>query len=237
MPPKKKSQKTTPKEPDEPLEYINHIREQSVQRYSSRRKNINHDIEQNTREIRALLKINAEIFDRVKSSSTLNGNSATVTRYGFDVVKVRNINGASQTQFITEEKRSQKDFSVTCLSELPVEMSGVIKVRYQVPPFHTLIDYDAFFNSSLLLHDDIIEPFLIKLKSHIESIHVCLGEIESWLQVSKSNIDFIEATFGKKLDIPTTADKGQVCACSTGTHADSDFCLRCGERYYGSPSS
>ena len=51
-----------------------------------------------------------------------------------------------------------------------------------------------------MLHDDILEPFLCKLKQHLESIQVCLGEIESWLLEPKANIQFLEETFGKKLE-------------------------------------
>ena len=65
MPPKKKG-KNEPKEPDDPLEYVNHIREEAGKRFvtTGRRNNVNLDIEQNVREIRALLKINDEIFGR-----------------------------------------------------------------------------------------------------------------------------------------------------------------------------
>jgi hypothetical protein len=51
----------------------------------------------------------------------------------------------------------------------------------------------------MVLHDNVLEPFLVKLKQHLELIQVCLGEIESWLLEPKSNIQFLEETFGKKL--------------------------------------
>jgi hypothetical protein len=57
-----------------------------------------------------------------------------------------------------------------------------------------------------MLHDDVLEPFLAMFKQHLESIQVCLGEIESWLLEHKSNIQFLEETFGKKLDILTDED-------------------------------
>ena len=52
-----------------------------------------------------------------------------------------------------------------------------------------------------MLHDDILEQFLCKFKQHLESIQVCLGKIESWLLEPKSNIQFLEETFQKKLII------------------------------------
>ena len=95
MPPKKKAKKSAPKEPEDPLEYANHIREEAGKRFnkSIKKKNVNLDIEQNIREIRALLKINDEIFERCMSAEWTHvkyiKTLVTFTRYGFDVVKVR----------------------------------------------------------------------------------------------------------------------------------------------------
>ena len=50
--------------------------------------------------------------------------------------------------------------------------------------------------SAVVLHDDVLEQFLVKLKQHLESIQVCLGKIESWLLEPKSNIKFLGETFG-----------------------------------------
>ena len=67
MPPKKKG-KNEPKDPVDPLEYVNHIREEVGKRFvTTGRNNVNLDIEQNVREIRALLNINDEIFGRCMS--------------------------------------------------------------------------------------------------------------------------------------------------------------------------
>ena len=233
MPPKKKSRKSTSKEsdkPDAPLEYIDYIREQAGKRFAGRRKNVNYDIEQNTRAIQALLKINAEIFGRCMGSGTIDdeGKSATFTRYGFDVVRVCQNQATNKTQFITESGRSQQSFDIRPCSELPTGIDNVFVVQYQASPFDLLIDYDSFFNSAIMLHDDILEPFLVQLKVHIESIHVRLGKIESWLLEPKSNIEFIEATFEKKLEIPAAGDFEQDCDCPSGTHAQSDECLNCG---------
>ena len=65
-------------------------------------------------------------------------------------------------------------------------------VQYKAEPLNTFIDYDAFFQRALMLHEDVLEPFLAKLKHHIQSIHVCMGGIESWLLEPKRNIEFLE---------------------------------------------
>ena len=185
MPPKKKAKKSAAEE--EPLEYIEHVRERATKRFAKshgkKKKNVNYDIEQNIREIRALLKINDEIFQRCISSGqiTSESKSATFTRYSYDVVNVRqNTTNQSQTDCITEPEQSHRKFDVSVLMELPKGINDLFLVPYQ-SSYPRLVDYHDFLESALMLHDDILEPFLAKIKCHTETIHVCLGEIESWL--------------------------------------------------------
>ena len=81
MPPKKKRKSSAaPKEPEEPLEFVAHVRQKvrsvllAVPSMISNRMfgRFEHGIEQNVREIRALLNINAEIFGRVMDSDSAN---------------------------------------------------------------------------------------------------------------------------------------------------------------------
>lgn len=235
MPPKKKRKSSgAPKEPEDPLEFVTHVRDKAQKRFVSRRKNIIYDIEQNVREIRALLNINSEIFGRVMdaASNYSSGKSATLTRYGFDVVKVRQ--SGRKTEFITEAAVSEKVFRIGALLQLPADLTGVLVVQYQAAPFGNFIDYNAFFRSALMLHDNILEPFLVKLKDHVESIHVLLGEMESWLLESQRKIEFIESTFDKKLEAPSAdnlhVEEALDCNCP-GTHPTYDLCRRCGQQF------
>lgn len=235
MPPKKKRKSSgAPKEPEEPLEFVTQIREKGQKRFASRKKNVIYDIEQNVREIRALLNINSEIFGRVMDSASnySSGNSATLTRYGFDVVKVRQSGGS--TEFITEAAVSAKAFTIDALLNLPNDLTGVLVVQYQAAPFSNFIDYNAFFRSALMLHDDILEPFLVKLKDRVESIHVLLGEMETWLLESQRKIEFIESTFGMKLEAPSADDLNveEVIDCPGGhSHQSLERCLRCNQYF------
>lgn len=214
MPPRKKrAKKSLPEDPDQPLDYVAHIRERSGRQFENvvRRKNVNYDVEQNVREIRALLKINAEIFDRCMSSASSysDGKSARFARYGFDVVKVRQQN--EKTQFITEHEHSEQTFDMKLLSELPAGIDNIFVPKNRDAPFDGFVDYDAFFQDAVMLHDDVLGPFLAKLKIHLESIQVCLGKIETWLNEPNSNIEFLETTFGKKLKMPTADDFNKEC--------------------------
>jgi len=231
MPPRKKRKSSgAPKEPEEPLDFVAHIREKAQKRFASRRKNVNYDIEQNVREIRALLNINAEIFGRVIDSASNygSGKSVTLTRYGFDAVKVRQ--SGESTEFITVPARSEHSFAIDALLHLPHDLNDVIVVQYQAAPFNNFIDYNAFFRSALMLHEDILEPFLVKLKDHVESIHVLLGEMESWLLESQRKIEFIETTFDTKLETPSPdhllVEEASDCNCPSG-HYGFTRCLRC----------
>jgi hypothetical protein len=166
MPPKKKAKKS-PKEPEDPLEYINYVREKAEKSFAAKGKksNINYDIEQNVREIRALLKINTEIFDRCKSSgdfSQQGNSSATFTRYGYEVVKVRQ-STPGKVQFITEPEKTQKTFDMTPLSVLPTGLDDIFVAKYQ-NEYPSFIDFDKFFQTLIMLDDDILEPCLAKLK-------------------------------------------------------------------------
>jgi hypothetical protein len=86
-----------------------------------------------------------------------------------------------KTEFVVEESILRKMYGIKPLTELPANLRNVFVVQYKVEPLNTFmlslgfIDYDAFFQSALMLHEDVLGPFLAKLNHHIESIHVCLG--------------------------------------------------------------
>jgi hypothetical protein len=214
MPPKKKAKLSSSNEPEDPIDFVGHIRKKEARkRFSITKGEHNSDIEQNVREVRALLKINAEIFGRCMEFQldrvyyNQDGEYYTFTRSTFDEVKVRqNPMDEDITELITEQQRTLKVFSLKPLLELPAGLNDLFVATYQAAAYEAFIDYDAFFRTAIMLHDDVLEPFLAKFKQHLESIQVCLGEIESWLLEPKSNIQFLEETFGKKLDILTDED-------------------------------
>lgn len=59
-----------------------------------------------------------------------------------------------------------------------------------------LIDFEAYFNTCMLLHDDVLLPLLVLLKDHLEATQVCLGEIERWISMPREAIEFLESSFG-----------------------------------------
>jgi hypothetical protein len=97
-------------EPDDPTDFKDHIRDEAAKRFIPlKRTHVKYETEQLIREIRALLKINAEIFTRCLDSADhhyTTGYSATFTRSTFDEVRVRqNPLKSNETELITEQQR------------------------------------------------------------------------------------------------------------------------------------
>jgi len=162
--------------------------------------------------------------------------TATFTRSTFDEVRVRqNPIKSNETELITYQGRDLNAFCLKSLCEIPAGLNDLFVVKYQAAPYHAFIDYDAFFRTAIMLHDDILEPFLVKLKQHLESIQVCLGKIESWLLEPKSNIQFLEETFGKKLIIiravPLCDDYAHPCQKALLHEMNTWICQRCNSSF------
>ena len=243
---------------------------------------VNCDIEQNIREIRAILKMNAEILDRCmkfmveteieddgseiaddgtdddsESSSSSSSSSSsyeaktediksteeaksgkvgtTFSRITYEVVTTRAWN--DETQVITQPIRTTKKFNTTPLSKLPEGIDDIIVSDNMTGKLHQFIDFEAFFQKSFLLHETVLEQFLPKLKEHLMSIQVCMGEIDAWvIQEPQGNISYLEETFEMKMEIPdenVTLGRHQ---CECETHDPNEICLRCGKTYYNHKS-
>ena len=203
------SRKAAKRSPDslEPLEQVSKVREMGAKRFAVRKKNVNLDIEQNVREIRALLATNREILDRCADSicdpAYGYGNTSTRTltfkRTAYNKVYVHG-GGRGIVDICTEEVETQNEFDVTALQELPKSIGGLfVEKKIDGPNVMNAIDYGALFETSMLLDDEVLEPFLAKLKGHLMDVQVCLGEIDEWLMRSHDISSFLEETFHVKL--------------------------------------
>ena len=150
--------------------------------------------------VEALVTTNHEIFNRIMGSLSYDGINGTVfRRCGFERVKVRQV--LTKTQFTTFAEYSTMTFDLSPLKRLPAAL-GILQPVYQTRMLGFFIDYEHIVQSALgALHEDVLLPFLTQLKRHLETIQVCLGEVDSWLLDAESNLRFIESTFGKKLEI------------------------------------
>lgn len=122
------------------------------------------------------------------------------TRYSFHGVETYTVN--STTSFATFLERSEYTFNTMSLMKLPAGLNDIFIFRYKAAPFTMFVDFELFFENSLILHESVLGPFLVKLKDHLMTIHVCLGRIETWLMEPMKNINHLEAVFGVKIELP-----------------------------------
>ena len=181
-------------------------------------------VKQNIKEIRAILAMNAEILNQCMKLRKQNSFS-TFVRYSFAVVESFTI--VSKTQFVTYPEKLEKEFDMAVLSNLPAGIDSIF-----LPPkeaYTNFINYEALFEKSLILHDDVLGPFLEQFKVHlVSSVQVCLREIETWLMEPGSNIQYIESKFGVKLELPEENEiLTKSCTCPAGTHSGSLVCVQC----------
>ncbi|KAL7543675.1 hypothetical protein ACHAXR_013062 [Thalassiosira sp. AJA248-18] len=146
-------------------------------------------------------------------------------RYGFDVIKIQT---GSSTCLAAEADSTTGTFDLKPLLQLPPSLEHCVVAQYKDAPHSKYICYEDIFKHALMFSEQILEPFLPKLKDHLEVVHACLEGVDEWLNEPNKNISTIEKTFGMKLDIPTEADYlGQECGCDEGTHVRSNICLQC----------
>ena len=103
------------------------------------------DIDQNIKEIRAILATNAEILNRCMKSRKQSSFS-TFVRYSFAVVESFTI--VSKTQFVTYPEKLEKEFDMAVLSNLPAGIDSIF-----LPPkeaYTNFINYEALFEKSLI---------------------------------------------------------------------------------------
>mmetsp|Transcript_13388 Transcript_13388/g.32242 ORF Transcript_13388/g.32242 Transcript_13388/m.32242 type:complete len:255 (+) Transcript_13388:1259-2023(+) len=161
----------------------------------------NPDIERNLQVIRAMLSLNTEIWERCKlhmEPFTVSEDWATFQRQQFKVVRAGS-HFAGELSFSALYETEKKTFNIAPLCICPANIA-IFQFEYLPYPNNPrFIDYAALLERALLLHDDVLEPFLVELKKHIEGIQVVLGTIEEWLHERLTVSDFIESSFGVDL--------------------------------------
>jgi hypothetical protein len=245
---KKRNQKSKRKDDLEPLDQLSNKREEVGELIKQAKvadctsdSPVNYDIEHNIREIRAILKMNAEILDRCMEfmeETELDyddvagaDSSSWFNRIAYEVVTARAWNDG--TQVITHPIRTLEAFDTTPLSKLPKGLDDIfVSNKMTGDKLCSFIDFEAFFEKSLILHETVLEQFLPKLKEHLMSIQVCLGGIDAWvIQEPQKNISFLEETFEKKMEMPDENVTLGRHRCGCETHDSNEICLNCRERY------
>jgi hypothetical protein len=120
---------------------------------------------------------------------------------------------------------------------LPRELLNIIApITSSAEDDATFPDYEAFLDTSLLLNEDVLIPFLTKLKEHLELVQVFLGEIDAWLMETSSCIELFQTSFGSgttrsAIVMPKHEDFKPVSTTSPHFLPTQTSCLRCHKPY------
>ena len=155
--------------------------------------------------VRGIIEINEEIWERCKAgrSQTTEGD------FPFSRVSINPVTCKSkgnETMIKVVPKETTKDFgSPPNVPEILLEhVPMVIPEENKTGPskISGLPRYDMVFGQFSALHPDVLVPYLLRLKEHLEDIQVFLGEIDSWLQTPERHATELEALIGKRPTIP-----------------------------------
>jgi hypothetical protein len=222
-----------------PQELIAHTREREFCKFSEPADSIggDADLDHLVRTTRAILAMNNEIWMRCKQArqteKTLTQTfmeGAIFQRIAFQTIEITSSNSQPGTLgFMTTAELKHNDFGLS--PPIPQELTDIISLKREGPN-SIFPDYDLFFGRSLLLHEDVLMPFLLRLKIHLEWIQVFLGQIDAWLMEPVLYVEFIKEVFDKELIIPTKKEGAAPCmkGC-TMKHPAPSSCLVCGEPF------
>lgn len=181
--------------------------------------------------IEAILVTNEEIFHRCQEL-LLNENehyaeNQLFAKYAFKEVKVWAFN-PTITQVVVFTDREEAWFNLRPLLNLPDGLNMFHPQREK----SGFINFRALLQMSLMLHDDMLLPFLAKLRDHLESVQVCLGNIDSWLMETAHSIEYLETKFGAKVD-PKRKINTRPRWCKCADHSSIDVCGNCAKSFAG----
>eukprot|EP00956_Cyclotella_meneghiniana_P013593 scaffold19742_cov69-Cyclotella_meneghiniana.AAC.1 len=145
----------------------------------------------------------------------------------FDEVKVVYDEIYDQTtSIVVAAKEVTKYFSLEPLKVLP-ECLGMFEPAKDETGH---VDFRTYFRRSLVLHEDVLLPFLSELKNHLEEVQVCLGAVDEWVASTANNIQFLKTTF----EIETITDlpvKEIHCNCYDRRYHARCNCKKSGKEY------
>lgn len=228
--------------PTEPKEYIAHVRERAQADLNKRggrggrgrnaSSAVDTDLEHLVRTVRAILSTNTEIWESCKGSKCVEPqgqatSASPPTTLPFQRVGYTNVTVKTECASLyieTTAERMTKDFE--CPGPLPEKLTDIIAPKMGDDGLFP--NYDRYLDTCLLLHEDVLAPFLVGLKDHLEDVQVFLGSIHAWLAEPIENVSFVEKHFGKKLNIPEAIYCDADCE---ENHDDAAICVNCKDAY------
>jgi len=138
-------------------------------------------------------------------------------------------------QFVTYPEHCRLEFDTAPLSTVPFSLDfGVYSCRQRFKGDENtresyFIDYTALFESLIMLYDDMLGPYLVKLKEHLETVQACLTKIDDWISTPSSNMGYLQQTFGE--ESLSVSNKTIKHFCVEGSHQDDEICFQCEGRF------
>eukprot|EP00980_Cylindrotheca_fusiformis_P002054 scaffold451_cov121-Cylindrotheca_fusiformis.AAC.10 len=160
-------------------------------------------IEHNIRSVRELLKSNNSVWSRCKSGLTGENKEGVRTFSRIAFVTVYAVTEGGKVTFSSTGEQSEKLFDMHTLEVLPENLGGIFEVKTDEFGF---VCYEAFLEKTLLLHEDVLGPFLVKLKDHLVEIKEVINEIDTWLAEPSIGLDFLQSTFNLGEDFKATTE-------------------------------
>ena len=202
MAPKKKSKRAKIAKDDvfislDPEELMSQSRDEMVKEMKSGKKIHEFtDLDIAIKTVRAIIVTNEEIWNRCKGYFTCYGDDSEEEESNFsimrfDEVKVVYDDNYDHTSIVAVAKEATKYFCLEPLKVLP-ECLGIFEPTKDETGH---VDFRMYFRRSLVLHEDVLLPFLSKLKNHLEEVQVCLGAVDEWVAGTANNVQFLKTTF------------------------------------------
>lgn len=196
---------------------------------------------------RALISTNTAIWDRCQENrSETHDGILPFSRVSIPQLRTHVVDPTTTTFHIPATVTSV-DFGAP--PPVPRELSDLLVVPIISQPFSNnreiagvsftgFPDYAAYLDRATLLRDEALVPFLVKLKEHLESVHVFLGSIEAWLLEPHCHAQFVQDVFfggeESQVEIPKLQDLMIPCGdqggdrkCCSVPHPEASLCLKC----------
>ena len=165
------------------------------------------DIGESIKAIRAILKNNKEVWDRCEANQCGESveHQRTFIRKGF--VTVRATSDSNKVKFETKSELSEKTFDTSVIENLPEKLQGIFQVHYDDNNF---VNFDAFVDKALLLHENVLGPFLLGLHNHLVKVQECLFVIEAWLTEPTRDVKYLGTLFMIQDELKVPEESGLV---------------------------
>ena len=182
------------------------------------------DIAYQLQTIRAIIATNEEIWERCSSRRVLVDDKeekvVKMIKSGYFKIFVEGHSMKIKHEFITE--------TFPDLPKIPEDLAELVTPNLDPVSSSTILpNYKEYFDRVFLLHDDVLGPYLVKLKDYFEEVQVYLGKIEAWIMSTQTCLDFINSIFEED-EIKLL--EGKVCGDLDRGHNPTDYymCQCCG---------